>query len=57
MKKTDIETYHASDNMKKFFQKLTELKEYVGTKICTEHSSVLVEIYEKLDEIFKVEVK
>jgi hypothetical protein len=49
------ETYHASENMKKFFTKLLELKEFVKKKHEETKDKTLEEIYDKLDQIIKEE--
>lgn len=45
----------ASENMQIFFNKLVNLKQFIKEKNEEMELPVLQEIYEKLDEIFKVE--
>ena len=50
-----METHEASEYMKKFFANLQELKEYIKSKADATKDRTLVEIYNKLDRIFKVQ--
>jgi hypothetical protein len=49
------ETAVASENMKKFFDKLCKLKEFIKEKADETGDDTIIEIYERLDEIFKIE--
>lgn len=53
--KKEKETAVASQNMKKFFDKLCKLKEFIKEKADETEDDTIVEIYERLDEIFKIE--
>ncbi len=48
------EKHVASKNMRKFFEKLLELKTFVGNKAKSTKDDTLIEIYNKLDKIIKI---
>jgi len=47
------ETYPASPNMQKFFTKFSSLKEYVKKQLKNKNDPVLLEIYERIDDMYK----
>lgn len=51
----ETEKHTASENMKKFFDKLTELKKFIKEKAEETKDETVVEIHNRFDEIFKVE--
>lgn len=48
-----LEEHKASENMKKFFDNLLEIKKFVKNKYEETHDEVLKEVYIKLDKVIK----
>lgn len=50
----DLEEHKASEEMKKFFENLLEIKAFVKTKHEETNDPTLKEIYERLDKVIKI---
>ena len=53
----ESETHQASEYMKKFFNNLSELKEFIKRKAEETDNEDIIEIRDRLDRIFKIEGK
>lgn len=48
------ETHQASENMKKFFENLSNLKKFITEKADETENEAIIEIRDRLEKIFKV---
>lgn len=48
------ETYQTSENMKKFFENLSNLKNFISDKADETGDDIIIEIRDRLEKIFKI---
>lgn len=48
------ETHQTSENMRKFFENLSNLKNFISEKADETGDGIIIEIRDRLDKIFKV---
>ena len=51
------ETHQASENMRKFFENLSNLKKFIAEKADETGDNIIIEIRDRLEKIFKIERK